>query len=268
VTTERPKRLLTQNSELREIGVWNWTLPAWVIELPDGSKFNVCPSAGACASLCYARHGTYLFPNVRAAHLRNLMFVIEDLNGWSEAMCDELARKKFRPSGTPRPFVAPEGESLDPWLTEWTNAGGQAVRVHDAGDYFSDEYTEAWLDIASCYPDVMFYSYTKEVERFRRVVVPDAPENFRWLFSLGGRQDSRIDKDTERHADVFPDEESITAAGYVSQEASDLYAITLATSRVGIPANNIRHFRKRQGGETFGTLQESRHASDLALAPR
>jgi hypothetical protein len=25
----RPKRLLTQNRELKAIGVWNWTLPAW-----------------------------------------------------------------------------------------------------------------------------------------------------------------------------------------------------------------------------------------------
>lgn len=32
----RPRRLLTQNSELKRIGVWNWTLPAWAGRLPDG----------------------------------------------------------------------------------------------------------------------------------------------------------------------------------------------------------------------------------------
>ncbi|WP_331752044.1 GP88 family protein [Streptomyces sp. NBC_00829] len=42
----KPKRLLTQNSDLRRIGVFNWTLPAFVIEMPDGSHFNVCPPGG------------------------------------------------------------------------------------------------------------------------------------------------------------------------------------------------------------------------------
>jgi hypothetical protein len=64
--------LLTQNSELRDDGIWNWTLPAWVVRLSDGRSFNVCPSAGACAKVCYARNGTYLFPAVAAAHLDNL----------------------------------------------------------------------------------------------------------------------------------------------------------------------------------------------------
>lgn len=68
--------LLTQNRELKKDGVWNWTLPAWVVELPDGSHFNVCPHAGACAKFCYARNGTYLFPKVRGKHLDNLLCVL------------------------------------------------------------------------------------------------------------------------------------------------------------------------------------------------
>jgi len=257
--TGRPKRLLTQHSEVRDIGVWNWTLPAYVVDLPDGSKFNVCPAAGSCASLCYARNGTYLFPAVRGAHVRNLMFVLEDLEGWKEAMGRELSRRKFYPTGVRRDDAAPPGTPLDDWMRSWVDRGGQAVRVHDAGDYFSDEYTLAWLDIAAQFPHVLFYSYTKEVSRFRRIVQDKAPVNFRWLYSLGGREDHLVERDSDRHADVFPDEGAIADAGYVSQEASDLYAITLATPRVGIPANNIRHFRKRQGVDTFGTLQAARH---------
>jgi hypothetical protein len=53
-----PPLLLTRNTELREDGIWNWTLPAWVVRLADGRSFNVCPSAGACAKVCYARNGT------------------------------------------------------------------------------------------------------------------------------------------------------------------------------------------------------------------
>ncbi|MBS2531582.1 hypothetical protein KGQ20_02225 [Catenulispora sp. NF23] len=47
--------LLTQNRELKRIGVWNWTLPAFAGRLPDGRTYNTCPEAGAaCRSLCYA----------------------------------------------------------------------------------------------------------------------------------------------------------------------------------------------------------------------
>ena len=49
------RRLLTQNSELREDGVFNLSLPAWAIRMRDGRKFNCCPNAGICATLCYAR---------------------------------------------------------------------------------------------------------------------------------------------------------------------------------------------------------------------
>ncbi|MFF1609544.1 hypothetical protein ACFVYA_17325 [Amycolatopsis sp. NPDC058278] len=50
----RPARLLTQNSEMRQIGVWNWSLPAWAGRLADGRTYNTCPSAGVCAQACYA----------------------------------------------------------------------------------------------------------------------------------------------------------------------------------------------------------------------
>ena len=251
-------RLLTQNGELREIGVWNWSLPAWVVTLEDGTKFNVCPSAGSCAALCYARNGTYLFPDVQRAHLRNLKMVREHLDGWTRAMLDEIGHDRFRPTGTPRPAAPGAGEA-DPWVADWLAVGGQAVRIHDAGDFFADDYLLAWLRIARAYPDVLFYAYTKEVSRFRRLVEPDPPVNFRWIYSLGGREDHLLDRDLDRHAEVFPSRRAIAEAGYQSQEESDLYAVTLPTTRVGIPANNIAHFRKKQGTATFGELQQARH---------
>lgn len=252
-------RLLTQNSELREIGVFNWSIPAWVVTLTDGRVFNACPSAGACADLCYARNGTYLFPAVRAAHVRNLEMILDDLDGWRETMILELGHKRYRPSGRSRADVVPADVYPDAWTRRWIDNGGQAVRIHDAGDFFSDDYLRAWMTIARATPDVLFYAYTKEVSRFRRIVEPAPAPNFRWIYSLGGREDHLLDPDVDRHAEVFPDADAIEAAGYRSQEESDLYAVLLPTTRVGIPANNIRHFRKRQGEQTFGSLQAGRH---------
>lgn len=42
--------MLTQNTYLRKYGIHNWTLPAWVTRMPDGTNVNVCPAAGACVT--------------------------------------------------------------------------------------------------------------------------------------------------------------------------------------------------------------------------
>lgn len=228
--------LLTQNGELRPDGIFNWTLPAWVVKLPDGSSFNVCPNAGACAALCYARVGTYRFKNVRQAHLRNLRLVLDRPDRWEALMVEELGnRARYR---------------------------GQAVRIHDSGDFFNDDYLTRWLRIIRTAPHVLFYAYTKEVSRFKRLVDPDPPENFKWVYSMGGLEDHLVDRDLDRHADVFPDLASLEAAGYTSQEDNDLLCVLLPTNRIGIVANNIPQLRRLQGDGTFASIEESktRHA--------
>ncbi|NMO57787.1 hypothetical protein HH310_42325 [Actinoplanes sp. TBRC 11911] len=226
-TLPRPRPLLTQNRELKAIGVWNWSLPAWAGRLSDGRTFNTCPSAGICRHVCYARQGTYLWPVVRAKHQANLTFVLDDLPGWETAMSREVEAKKFR---------------------------GAWVRVHDAGDFFSDDYLNAWQRICAAHTDIRFYAYTKEVERFRRLVEPEPPANFLWVYSYGGTQDSALDPAVDRVADVFPDEQAIIDAGWSSQEASDLLAV-LGPSLVGIPANRIRAFLKTMAGRRFSQWQ-------------
>jgi hypothetical protein len=227
----RPKKLLSQNSELRPDGIFNWSLPAFAIKLTNGENFNVCPNAGACSSFCYARNGTYLFSNVRGRHIANLEYILEDPQGWYEQMLAEVQHPK---------------------------KAGKFIRIHDAGDFFSEEYLELWLEIARNTPEVTFYCYTKEVAMFKRMVEPNCPANFRYLYSMGGKQDHLIDLENDRHAEVFPDDAAILDAGYVSQDASDLLAITLDSNKIGIPANNIRHFNKKIAGRTFGELQSER----------
>jgi hypothetical protein len=246
-TPARPHRLLTQNRELRAIGVWNWTLPALAARLPDGRTQITCPAASACTNICYARNGTYLFPAVKAKHIANLTYVMDDLPGWTDAMIRELSAPRFT---------------------------GKFVRVHDAGDFFSDAYTLAWCRVMRSCPQVNFYAYTREVRRFKRLIEPDPPDNFLWVYSYGGREDALIDADRDRVADVFPDENSITEAGWSSQEASDLLAV-LGPRLVGVPANRIPHFLKKMAGRRLSdwqaeidadrTRKRSRH---LQLVPR
>jgi len=224
----RPKKLLTQNSELKPDGIFNWTLPAFGVTLTDGTNMNVCPQAGACASFCYARSGTYNFSNVKRRHIQNLEYILEDPDGWFNQMLEEVQKPKM---------------------------AGKHIRIHDAGDFFTEDYLHLWIKIAELTPEVTFYCYTKEVTLFKR---QKFPPNFKYLFSMGGKEDHLIDLENDRHAEVFKDDAAILDAGYGNQDASDLLAITLPTNKIGIPANNIRHFNKKMAGRTFGQLQKER----------
>jgi hypothetical protein len=246
-----PPLLLTRNSELREDGIWNWTLPAWVVRLADGRSFNVCPSAGACAKVCYARNGTYLFPAVHAAHLDNLRAAFSP--DFPERMLNELTRPRYHSAGRPHLPDVPRTH-LHPHAARLLDLGAPLVRIHDSGDFFSESYLWAWLAVAHSAPGVLFYAYTKEV-RLLEAAADEAPPNFLWVYSLGGRQDHLIDRDTMRHADVFPDPAAIAAAGYTDQSAHDLLSVVAPSLRIGIPANNIPAYRKRQGRSTFGELE-------------
>lgn len=218
--------LKSNNRDLKRDRIWVWSLPAWITTLPDGSRMNTCPSAGVCAQACYARKGTFRFRNVLEAHTKNLMMVLEDLNGWKQIMNLELGHPKFR---------------------------GAYVRIHDGGDFFSDEYLEAWLEIARENPETIFYSYTKEVVRFRKIVEPACPPNFKYVYSYGGKYDHLI-TDQDRQCDVFPDEEALEEAGFSNQEASDLLAIT-GDTKVGIVINNHRGAVKAMKGMSLREQQ-------------
>ena len=237
----RPRWLLTQNRELKAIGVFNWTLPAWAGRLPDGRTYNTCPAAGICRHVCYARNGTYLWPAVRGRHHANLAYVLDDLAGWQTAMTAELGARRYR--------------------NAW-------IRIHDSGDFFSDAYLRAWLRICRARPHNTFYAYTKEVSRFRRLVEPDPPANFLWVFSYGGIEDHLLDPAVDRVADVFTDEAAIAEAGWSSQEASDLLAV-LGPRLVGIPANRIPKFLRTLDGRRFSQWQiDETRRRDLRAARR
>jgi hypothetical protein len=255
--------LLTSNSELRDLGVWNWTLPAWVVELADGRKLNVCPSAGACASACYALNGTYLFPGSRAAHLDNLRQTMHP--AFPTRMGHELRRRRYRATGRPHLPDLDRGH-LHPAVTRLLDTGSPLVRIHDSGDFYSEAYLRAWLTIARMTPHALFYAYTKEVGLLERVGRA-APPNFLWVYSMGGRQDSRVDRDRMRHADVFPTAEALTAAGYYDQEAHDALCVLAPSLRIGIVANHIPAFQKRQGALTFSGMQEARHVRTKVDTP-
>lgn len=224
--------LLTQNSDLRKTGIWGWTIPAHNITLSSGERFNTCPNAGVCGAFCYAKNGTYLFPKVKASHLAKLEMVLADPEGWQAVMIAELQNKKY---------------------------SGKFIRIHDAGDFFAEWYAQRWLAIAAKHPDKTFYTYTKEVALFKHLRDTGLiPANFITIYSFGGKQDHLIDRESDRHSDVFPDQQEMVAAGYIDIAEDDSLAATSPNHRIGLYRNNIPQFVKKMGNRTFGEWQSKK----------
>lgn len=92
------------------------------------------------------------------------------------------------------------------------NAG--IIRIHVAGDMFSQAYLEAWAMLACERPDVLFYAYTKSLKywlelRSRRAV----PKNLILTASYGGRDDGLIKKNRLRYAKVVYSVEQAESLG-------------------------------------------------------
>jgi len=75
------------------------------------------------------------------------------------------------------------------------------VRIHSSGDFFSQMYLDAWIEVAKSFPERVFYGYTKSLHFLvkRLNVIPD---NFRLTASYGGKFDSLIIKYNLKSATV------------------------------------------------------------------
>lgn len=86
------------------------------------------------------------------------------------------------------------------------------LRIHVAGDFFSQAYFDAWLEFARRTPDIQCYAYTKSLSFWaaRKDVIPD---NLTLVASRGGRQDHLIDEHGFREVIVVPSPEVAAVLG-------------------------------------------------------
>ena len=87
------------------------------------------------------------------------------------------------------------------------------IRPHsDSGDFFSETYFLAWLNVAINHPDRVFYTYTKRpdfIVKYR----DKFPSNFRLTASYGGKKDYLIDEYGLKSAKVVFSEADAEALG-------------------------------------------------------
>ena len=210
--------LLTQNSDLRKGGIFGWTLPAHWVTLSTGKKFNTCPNAGICGAFCYAKSGTYQFSNVKNNRPK-----------WLYLMNEEISKPKY---------------------------ASKYIRIHDAGDFFSEQYAHDWLNLAKQHPKTIFYTYTKEVDLFKNKLKKYTPPNFIVIYSFGGMQDKMIDVDVDRHSDVFHDYDEMIAKGYNDIGDDDKQSAINPNHKVGLYRNNIPHLIKKMAVKNFSQWQK------------
>jgi hypothetical protein len=85
--------------------------------------------------------------------------------------------------------AAADTASMVNLILESLPAAAKVIRIHVAGDYYSQTYFDAWLEVARQRPEVIFYAYTKSVN-FWNARVNDIPDNLKLNASIGGRFDN------------------------------------------------------------------------------
>ena len=83
------------------------------------------------------------------------------------------------------------------------------VRIHESGDFFSGTYLDAWIQVAQMNPSLKFYCYTKSLQLFLYLNLPD---NFYVTASKGGKFDYLIDH-IQRYSVVVADEQEAESLG-------------------------------------------------------
>ena len=200
---------MKKTSAANNVALFNFGTPA----LRSVTGLITCPNAGLCAVDCYARQGSFNYPNVKNAYEQRLEISLTA--DFVPLMNNEIRFERIR------------------------NKGKQVIiRIHDSADYYSEAYFDKWLTIMRDNPDVQFYAYSKMVSLHKRT---ELPSNYTVIFSLGGKEDNLIDLDNDRHSRVFESLE-LFGSGYVNASNDDLMAISSLSTKIGLVYHGVRKY--------------------------
>lgn len=158
-------KLLSQNSKMKKASLktYNFDLPA----------IKTCPFADKCKAYCYATKGFYQMPSVKRKFENNLIASKQD-NFFMQIQV-ELNYLKSK-------------NKID------------AIRIHSSGDFYSFKYLMQWRLIMLDNPEIVFYAYTKSIPYFEQLLENyTLPDNFKVIFSEGGKYDNKIKELNLRH---------------------------------------------------------------------
>ncbi len=126
---------------------------------------------------CFTAIDEVLRPGVRRARWHNFLTLLHVLTKGKQATVELIER------------------SMPP--AKW----GKPTRVHVAGDFFTQKYFDAWMDVARRNPTRLFYAYTKALPLWVKRL-DNIPSNFKLTASYGGTHDWMIEDYNLRFAKV------------------------------------------------------------------
>jgi hypothetical protein len=93
-------------------------------------------------------------------------------------------------------------------ITKSIPSKARIIRIHVGGDFFSQNYFNAWLEVAELNPHITFYAYTKSLP-FWVSRINNIPSNFSLNASMGGKADIMIKEEDLKYARVvFTEQEA------------------------------------------------------------
>ena len=101
-------------------------------------------------------------------------------------------------------------------------------RIHGGGDFFNQDYFDAWLSVCESLPHTVFWAFTKSIG-FWVNRLDSIPGNLTLQASYGGRQDDLIEKHGLKYAKVFKSMAEVESSG-LPLDVDDTLAMNGSTS--------------------------------------
>lgn len=141
------------------------------------------------------------------------------------------------------------------------------VRIHASGDFFTQSYFDAWLEVARQYPELIFYAYTKSLKFWVRRL-DSIPSNFKLTASYGGHNDDLIEKHNLKSVRVVYSLEEAEKAGLeidkndslAWKQDKDFAQLIHGTQPAGSEASKAKQ-KLKEGGFTGYSKKKVRQAA-------
>lgn len=146
----------------------------YTFSIPSGWS---CPSANDCLSKADPKTG-------KITDGKNTKF--RCFSASQEALYPSVRKQRWYNFNLLR-----NAENLSELISKSLPKKAKIIRLHVGGDFYSQEYFDAWLDVAKRHTNVLFYAYTKSLN-FWQNRLNSIPDNFKLTASEGGKKDNLI----------------------------------------------------------------------------
>lgn len=130
-------------------------------------------------------------------------------------------------------------------------ANTDILRIHEAGDFFSQDYLDAWIEVAKKMPQTLFYAYTVSLPYYM-ARKDSLPKNFKMIASMDKNNEQFILDNGLRYSRVVGSEEEARELGLpidvddsIAWGSDDNFALVI-------------HGSQPKGSEAAETLKQNR----------